>query len=53
MLKHFSLDKDDVVYFEHNENAVKSAESVGIRTYFYDPDKKDLEALKDFLIGNL
>jgi len=25
MLKHFNLSADDVVYFEHNEDAVKSA----------------------------
>ncbi len=49
MLKHFSLSKDDVVYFEHNPEAVKSAQSIGIKTYYYDPDKKDLKALKDFL----
>lgn len=49
MLKHFGLSKDDVVYFEHNPEAVKSAQSIGIKTYYYDPDKKDLKALKDFL----
>ncbi len=53
MLKHFSLSKDDVVYFEHNPGAVKSARSVGIKTYHYDSDKKDLKALKDFLLENL
>jgi len=53
MLKHFNLSKDDVVYFEHNSEAVKSAQSIGIKTYHYDPDKKDLKALKDFLLENL
>ena len=53
MLKHFDLTKDDVVYFEHNADAVKSAESVGITAYNYDKDKKDLEALKKFLDENL
>ncbi len=52
MLKHFGLSKDDVVYFEHDEDAVKSAKSVGINTYHYDSDKKDLEALKSFLKKN-
>jgi len=51
MLKQFGLNKDDVVYFEHNPEAVKSAESVGIKSYYYDPEKKDLEALKKFLDG--
>ena len=53
LLSKFGLTKDDVIYFEHNPSAVKSAESVGIKTYFYDPDKKDLKALKNFLTGNL
>lgn len=53
MLGHFGLRKDDVVYFEHNPDAVKSARSVGIKSYFYDNEKKDLEALKEFLTQNL
>ena len=53
MLKNFNLDKNDVIYFEHNTDAVKSAQSVGINTYYYDNDKKDLESLKKFLDDNL
>lgn len=53
MLQNFALDKEDVIYFEHNENAVKSAQSVGIKAYHYDNDKKDLVALKNFLMNNL
>lgn len=53
MLEHFSLSKNDVVYFEHGEEAVKSAQSVGIETYFYDAEKRDLESLKKFLVDNL
>ena len=53
LLKHFGLSKDDVVYFEHNPEAVKSAESLGIKSYYYDPDKKDLEGLKKFLAENI
>lgn len=53
MLEHFQLDKADVVYFEHNAEAVKSAQSVGITTYHYDNEKKDLGALQDFLKTNL
>lgn len=49
MLKHFGLAKGDVIYFEHNPEAVKSAQSIGVKTYHYDSDKKDLKALKDFL----
>lgn len=53
MLEYFGLSKDDVVYFEHSEEAVKSAQSVGIKAYQYDPIKKDLVALKNFLLESL
>ncbi len=53
MLSSFSLIAEDVIYFEHNEDAVKSAESVGIKTYFYDHMKEDLDALKRFIDANL
>ncbi len=53
MLLHFCLSKDDVVYFEHNLDAVKSARFVGIKSYYYDQKKKDLEALKKFLTKNI
>jgi HAD superfamily hydrolase (TIGR01509 family) len=52
-LKQFNLNAEDVIYFEHNEDAVKSAESVGIKTFHYDKDKKDLKALKEFLDENV
>lgn len=53
MLENFGLSKDGVIYFEHNADAVESAMSVGINSYFYDNDKKDLEGLKNFLEINL
>ncbi len=53
MLKEFSLKPEDALYFEHNEDAVKSARIVGIVTFHYDKDKKDLAALKKFLDENL
>ena len=53
LLRDFSIKKEDVIYFEHDENAVKSAQSVGINTYFYDNEKKDLESLKQFFNRNL
>jgi HAD superfamily hydrolase (TIGR01509 family) len=52
LLEHYRLNADDVVYFEHDEDAVKSAESVGITSFFYDAQKKDLYALNDFLQTN-
>jgi len=53
MLKHFNLNVKDVVYFENDENAVKSARSVGIKTLHYDKDKRDLITLKKFIRENL
>tara|TARA_Y100000031_G_C8167903_1_gene360251 strand:- start:623 stop:1003 length:381 start_codon:yes stop_codon:yes gene_type:complete len=53
MLAHFNLTVEEVIYFEHNEDAVKSAQSVGITSHHYDKDKKDLVALKEFLDSSL
>jgi len=53
MLGHYGLGVKDVVYFEHSPEAVKSAESVGIKSHYYDADKRDLKTLKKFLDENL
>ena len=53
LLKKFNLTEKEVIYFEHSPNAVKSAKSVGINTYHYDNDVKDLGKLKEFLDENL
>lgn len=53
LLQHYSLSAADVIYFEHNPEAVKSAESVGITSYFYDPETRDLLALKAFLDASM
>ncbi len=53
LLKHFNLEAKDVIYFEHNADAVKSAQSVGIKTLHYDKDKRDLAELKKFIDENL
>ena len=53
MLDHYDLKPEEVIFFEHSPDAVKSAESVGIKTYFYDHTKRDVVALKDFLDANL
>jgi len=53
MLEQYGLDKKDVIYFEHDIKAVESAKSVGINSYFYDNDKKDIIALKNFIDNNI
>ena len=52
-LDQYNLKAEDVVYFEHDIEAVKSAKSVGINSYFYDENKKDLVELDNFLKINL
>lgn len=52
MLKNFNLISEDVVYFEHNPDAVKSAQSVGIKTHFWDNEKRPLRELTIFLEHN-
>ena len=53
MLKHFNLKSEEVVYFEHNAGAVKSAKSVRIISFYYDPEKKNMDTLKLFLDKNI
>ncbi|MEX0932997.1 MAG: HAD-IA family hydrolase [Candidatus Pacearchaeota archaeon] len=53
MLNSFGLKPEEVIYFEHNLEAIKNAKSVGIKSYFYDNDKKDLVTLRKFLEDNL
>lgn len=53
MLAHFGLTAEYVAYFEHNSDAVKSAQSVSIPTFFYGGHKKDYAGLKKFLDENL
>jgi len=53
LLDHFELDPENVMYFEHNNDAVKSATSVGITTYFYDKDERDMVKLERFINNNI
>lgn len=53
LLQKYNLQSDDVVYFEHNPDAVKSAETAGIKTYYYDSIKQDLDGLRAFLTSSL
>ena len=52
MLAHHNLTNEDVIYFEHDEEAVKIAQSMGITTYHYNQETKDLDSLKTFLDKN-
>ena len=53
LLEKYNLATYNVIYFEHSAEAARSAQSVGITTYFYDHTKEDMDALKEFLDANL
>ena len=48
-LAEYNLKPEDVIYFEHDIEAVKSAQSVGIKTHFWDNEKRPLRELSIFL----
>lgn len=52
-LKEYNLNINNVIYFEHNIDAVNSAKSIWINTYHYDHEKQDLKALEQFLNENI
>lgn len=49
LLSKYNLIPEEVVYFEHNLRAAKAAESIGIKTYYYDDSEHDIPALQLFL----
>lgn len=53
LLQNFDLKEEDLIYFEHNAEAVKSADSVGIKSYHFDMETRDLVSLKKFIDENL
>lgn len=53
LLEKYGLEAKDVVYFEHDPDAVETARSVGINSHFYKENEKDLVSLKEFLDLNL
>lgn len=53
MIKELNIAAEELLYFEHDLESVKAAKSVGINTYHYDSEQKDLNALKKFLDQNI
>jgi HAD superfamily hydrolase (TIGR01509 family) len=53
LFEKYNLKPKDCIYFDHKQDAVDSAKSLGITSYFYDSEKKDLDELKEFLANNL
>jgi hypothetical protein len=53
MLETFDLEPKDCVYFEHNLEAVQKAREQGILSYHFDHEKRDLDALQEFISSNI
>jgi len=53
LLKDKNLKPEDCVYFEHTPEAVESARTLGIVSYYYDDTLKNLSAFDKFLKENL
>jgi FMN phosphatase YigB (HAD superfamily) len=53
LLSKYDLLAENVIYFEHNPEAVKCAESVGIKSYYFDEKARDISGLKIFLDENI
>ncbi len=53
LMKKYGLKAINFLYFDHNKEAVDVATSLGINSYYYDKNKKDLVGLKYFLERNL
>ncbi len=53
LLKDKNLKPEDCVYFEHTPEAVESARTLEIVSYYYDDTLKNLSALDKFLKENL
>lgn len=49
LLNQFGLQAEDIVYIEHNPEAIRSAQSLAIHCFHYDAVRKDMDALKAFL----
>ena len=52
LIHHYNTKNDELIYFEHNLDAVNSAKSLNIISYHYDPNKP-IKFLKEFLDNNL
>ena len=52
VIEKYNLIISDLVYIEHNKEAVKSAISLGIKTYHYKP-QESTDELSQFLLKNM
>tara|TARA_B110001450_G_C17322285_1_gene359924 strand:- start:129 stop:506 length:378 start_codon:yes stop_codon:yes gene_type:complete len=52
LIEKYNLIIDNLIYIEHNKEAVNSAISLGIKTHHYNPNEP-IEELSKFLLKNL
>ena len=52
LIEKYNLIISDLVYIEHNKEAVKSAISLGIKTHHYKP-QESTDKLSQFLLKNM
>ena len=53
LMNHYNLTPSEIIYFEHNPEAVQAAKSVWINVYHYDKDAKDLDTLEKFIRASI
>jgi len=53
LMQEYNLFPSECIYIEHNKKAVTSAESIGINSYYFDSEKRDMKSLQEFLENNL
>lgn len=53
LFEKYNLGVNDVIYFEHSKEAAATAESLDIKTYYYDHTRQDIAALKSFIDSSL
>jgi FMN phosphatase YigB (HAD superfamily) len=53
LLEQFDLLPENLIYIEHNLEAVRSAESLKIKVFHYNKDLKDINKLNQFIKINI
>jgi HAD superfamily hydrolase (TIGR01509 family) len=52
-LEEYNLKPEQCLYIEHNKEAFEKAKELGIKTLWFDKEKRDLEEIELFLQNNL
>lgn len=53
LLDQYDLKAADIIYFEHDSDAVESARSLDIKSFHFDHELRDYDSLKSFINNNL